>query len=210
EPAYPALPNGRGSAAARRKTTNPGPNASKESASLSRSSERRVQTIRGALPIIQKEEHRRTLRDGSQQIAELAEGVWADHVTIVRREKETRLPLAGVHGEMVLPKIHHHFVELPLADHSARQLHRLYIANDPLRPTREIPKLRIIRQCLTTCVTLAGDRVAIGPQLHLLASPRLLNLAEGLDELRRLRIQCHIMRREVVCWCVVDAIGREL
>ena len=62
------------------------------------------------------------LRDRAEQVAELAERVRANHVAIVLGEEQARLPFAGEHTEVILPEVDHHFVELTLARHGAREL----------------------------------------------------------------------------------------
>ena len=99
---------------------------------------------------------------------------------------------------MILPKVHHHLVELPFTHDRPGQLRRLDVTNNSLRSASEVPQLWIVRQRLATRVTLAGRRVAFGAQLHLLATTRLLNLSKGLDEIRGLRVERLVMRNEVV------------
>src|SRR5436305_8087837 len=106
-------------------------------------------------------------------------------VAIVRDEKEPRLALPGVDRVVVLPKIDHHFIELSLADDGTRELRGLHIRNDFLGASREIAKLWIGRECLSSCVALAGRRIAVRLQLHLLSTTRLLDLTKSLDQVRR-------------------------
>ena len=63
-----------------------------------------------------------------KQVAEFAQRVRTNDVAIVLGEEETRLSLAGEDAEVILPEVDHHFVELPLARHGARELRRLHLA----------------------------------------------------------------------------------
>src|SRR4029079_2457613 len=47
--------------------------------------ESRLSAVRSALPVVEKEEHRRTLRDRPKQVAELTQSVRTNHVAIVLR-----------------------------------------------------------------------------------------------------------------------------
>jgi len=40
--------------------------------------------------------------------------VGANDVAVIRREKEARLPFSENTEKLIFPKIHHHFIELPL------------------------------------------------------------------------------------------------
>ena len=105
----------------------------------------------GAHPVVEIEQHRRTLRRRFEQIAELAEDVRPDRVALVGREQESIAPLPRVDVEMVEPEIGEHFLQLPLAVDRAKQLllgelgHHLIVAGLHLRRWRGRPARR--RRC---------------------------------------------------------------
>src|SRR5262249_21421454 len=101
--------------------------------------------ICGALPIVEKEEHRGALGDRAQEIAELAQCVRTNHVAVVLREVVARLTLAREHAEVILPEIHHHFTELAFAGHGARQLRGLNLSNELLCLARRSRGLGILQ-----------------------------------------------------------------
>ena len=59
-------------------------------ARLSSVAQRRVRRVHRALELIQVEQHRRALRHGAQQVAEVAERARPDHVAVVGRDVEPR------------------------------------------------------------------------------------------------------------------------
>jgi len=75
-----------------------------------------------ALPVVQVEEHGRTLGCGHQQVFKPAQDVRADHVALVRRDHVTVGAFVDENVEVVVPEIGHHFVELALAVEGAQQL----------------------------------------------------------------------------------------
>ena len=74
------------------------------------------------MPVVEIEEHRRALRGGAEQVAELAEHVRPDRVALVLGEQEAVAALARVDVEVVEPEVGQHFLELPLAVDRAQHL----------------------------------------------------------------------------------------
>ena len=105
-----------------------------------------MQAVHGALPLIEVEQHRRTLGHRAEQVAEIAERVRANHVPVVRRDKQPRHALAGEDGEMILPEVRHHFLQLTLAAHGARELYRLQLAQRTLAATKLVAQLGVLLQ----------------------------------------------------------------
>ena len=129
--------------------------------------ERRMRAVGLALPVVEIEEHRRTVRDRAEQIAELAQRARTNDVAIVRREKEPLLlALVGEHREVILPEIHHHFVELSLAGHGPGQCRRLELGNRALIQLDGLHHLWIPAAGAKQRVAPCGRRVA-GPSLLL-------------------------------------------
>ena len=110
---------------------------------LPRGDECRVGRVGRTLPLVQIEQHRRALRHGTEQVAKLAERIRADDVAVVCRNEDAIESLAGEHREMVLPEIRHHFLQLPVADHGARELRRLHVAENALILPKLLAQLRI-------------------------------------------------------------------
>ena len=65
-----------------------------------------------ALPVVQVEEHRRALGDGTEQIAEPAEDVGTNRVALVLGQIAAHRSLAGEDVEVVEPEVDQHFLEL--------------------------------------------------------------------------------------------------
>src|SRR5690349_11152818 len=124
-----------------------------------RLSERRMCAVRRALPVVEKEQHRRTLSDRAEQVAELAERIRTNHVAVVLRQIEARLAFPGKNAEVILPKIDHHLVQLALGRHRARQLSRLNLADHLLIPLRGLTQLRILREELLPFLRARHRRV---------------------------------------------------
>ena len=81
----------------------------------------RTGAVGRALPVVEVVEHRRAVRDGAQQCAELAEHVRTDRVSLIRHEIVPHAgALAGEDVEMIEPEVSQYFVELPFADERAR------------------------------------------------------------------------------------------
>ena len=167
-----------------------------------------MRAVGRALPVVEEEEHRRTLCDGAEQIAELAHRMRANHVAVVLREIESRLSLARENAEVILPEIDHHFIELPLARHGPRQLHRLQLPDDLLRLSRGAGELRILREELTTRLLFARRRICAGISFD--STLKLLDLIEVANDVRRLRVQYRVMSRQRIGFAVIDALGVEL
>ena len=68
-----------------------------------------------AAPVVEVEEHRRTLRGRAEQIAKPSEHARPDDVALVRGEQHAIGALACVDVEVVEPEIHQHFLQLPVA-----------------------------------------------------------------------------------------------
>ena len=82
-----------------------------------------MRTIRvGAHPVIQIEQHRRTLRRRIDQISEPAEHVRTDRFTLVLGEHEPIAAFPRVDVEVIEPEIDEHFLQLSLAVDRAEQL----------------------------------------------------------------------------------------
>ncbi len=73
-------------------------------------------------PIVQVEQHGRTLRRGEQQIFEFSQRAWANHFLLVVGEEEALGTFAGEDVEVIEPEIGHHFFELAIAVDRAQQL----------------------------------------------------------------------------------------
>ena len=96
----------------------------------------RLRSVRAhGLPVVQVEQHRRTLGGGFQQVFELAEDVRADHVALVFGDQVAVGALIEVDVEVVEPEIGQHFVELAVAVDGAQQLAFGEIAGDHLLRT---------------------------------------------------------------------------
>ena len=107
---------------------------------------------RGALPVVEIEEHRRAVRRRAQQIAELAEHPRADGVALVLGQVVPHLALAHEHVEVIHPEVDEDLFELALAvgrtqDPLLRQLaddgalhpHRLGLLGRPRRQPGRSP-----------------------------------------------------------------------
>ena len=87
----------------------------------------------GGQPIVQEKQHRRTLRRGFEQIAEFPHRMRANRVALVRSDQPAVGALGGKDIEVVVPEVHHHFVELALAVNGARHLGHGKFGDNPLR-----------------------------------------------------------------------------
>ena len=91
-----------------------------------RTLESRLGRVSHAARVVEIEEHRRTFRDGFQEIAEFSERVGPDDVLIeVHQVIRLRRALGSVDVEVVLPEIGHHFLQLPLTGDRASNSRRL-------------------------------------------------------------------------------------
>ena len=87
-----------------------------------------------APPVVEIEQHCRTARDGTEEVAELAHRPGTDHVAIVFHQEQPLLrALLREDGEVILPERDHHFIELSLADHRAGEQRRLKLRNGALK-----------------------------------------------------------------------------
>ena len=166
---------------------------------------RRLLLRRGALPVVQVEEHRRALGRGLQQLSKLTQHVRPDRLAFVLRHVVARQALPGEHIEMVEPEVDHHFFELPVAVGRAQQF-LLRQLQQHLPFAADLWCWRGSHHLGLWCC--AGLRIGAGP---LLFGPRALRGNEVLlGELtrarldRRQRFQPRAHRR------VVDLLGVEL
>ena len=74
---------------------------------------------RGALKVVEVEQHRRAVRGRAEQIAEAAEHMRADDVLLVVGQVLTHLTLSDEHVEVVEPEIDEDFLQLPLGHRGA-------------------------------------------------------------------------------------------
>ncbi len=74
----------------------------------------------GGEPVVQEKEHRGTFGRCSEQIAELPHGIRTDRVAFILGDEPAVGALRGINIEVVVPKIHHYFLELALAVNGAR------------------------------------------------------------------------------------------
>ena len=70
---------------------------------------------RDAQPIIQIEEHGRTLRGGGEQLGEISQSMGPDRIVLEGSQEPPVNSLAGVDIEMVHPELNHDFLKLTLA-----------------------------------------------------------------------------------------------
>ena len=87
----------------------------------------------GGEPVVQEKQHRGTLGRGSQQIAEFPHGVRADRVAFIFGDEPAVGALGGENVEVVVPEIHHHFLQLALAVNGARHLGHGKLGDNALR-----------------------------------------------------------------------------
>ena len=87
-----------------------------------------------AQPVVEIEQHRRTLRGRDQQVFEFAESARADHVLLVVGEQHAVGAFVDEDVEVVEPEIGHHLFELAFAVDGAQQLglHQ-FVGDDRLR-----------------------------------------------------------------------------
>ena len=74
----------------------------------------------------------------------MTERVRPDDVAVVRREIPARLALAGEHREVILPEVHHDFLELALAHHRSRDAGRRQLGDELVRAPRLLQQLQRI------------------------------------------------------------------
>ena len=117
------------------------------------------QALRGigisAQEIIQIEKHRRALRGGGDQVAELAESVWLNDVALVRREIPFHFALPGENIEVVEPEIVHHLLQLPFAINRAKHLGHGKLFHDSLRA------LAVVGDRSRNCVWIHSQRISL-------------------------------------------------
>ena len=75
-----------------------------------------------ALPVIEVEEHCRTLGSGDQQIFKFAQRMRTNHISLIRGEHVTIRTFVDEDIEVIHPEIGHHFIKLSLAVDSSQQL----------------------------------------------------------------------------------------
>jgi hypothetical protein len=74
-----------------------------------------VRTTGGARPPVEEDEHRRTRRDGRDEVAEVAERVAPNHVAIVKKKQASTALLLAIDVEVIGPELDHALEELPFA-----------------------------------------------------------------------------------------------
>ena len=84
----------------------------------------------GAHPVVEIEEHRRTLRGCLEEVAELAEDVRPYRVPLVRRQEKPVSAFSRVDVEVVEPEINENFLQLPGAVDRADDLLLLQLEDD--------------------------------------------------------------------------------
>src|SRR2546427_11531725 len=75
-----------------------------------------------AQPIVQIEQHRRTLRSRDQQVLKFSQRMRANHVPLIAGQQVAVGALADEYVEAVEPKVGHHFLQLTLAVDGPQQL----------------------------------------------------------------------------------------
>src|SRR5205823_8062392 len=75
-----------------------------------------------AQPIVQIEQHRRTLRSRDQQVLKFSQRMRANHVPLIAGQQVAVGALADEYVEVVEPKVGHHFLQLTLAVDGPQQL----------------------------------------------------------------------------------------
>ena len=75
---------------------------------------RRASAVSNTLPIVQVVQHCRTLGDRAQKVAKSAKRMRTNRLRVVLGEEVPCAVLACEYVEMVLPEVHHHFIELSL------------------------------------------------------------------------------------------------
>jgi hypothetical protein len=169
-----------------------------------RSGQRRLTTVCNAARVIQIPEHRWTLSDSAEQVAEFPERARPDDVSVeVVEVIRLRLSFLCVNAEVVVPEVRHHFLELPLARDGARDARRLKLGNDL---AREIVSL----------LSLAAHRDTVGAAHGVIAgrAPHLPALAELFrvlsQKIVRASVDRGISRDERFQAGVIDPFGMEL
>ena len=117
--------------------------AARPAALLSRRNECWMHGIRRALPLIEIEQHGRTPGNGAEQVAKLSQRIWTNDVAVICRQEDAVQALAGVHAEVILPEIRHHFRELPVTGYRACELRGLQVTENALVLPQLFAKLRI-------------------------------------------------------------------
>src|SRR5947208_320297 len=87
-----------------------------------RNSVRNIGVRSHAQPIVQIEQHRRTLRSRDQQVLKFSQRMRANHVPLIAGQQVAVGALADEYVEVVEPKVGHHFLQLTLAVDGPQQL----------------------------------------------------------------------------------------
>ena len=111
---------------------------------------------RGALPVVEIEEHRRALSRRAKQIAELAEHPRADAVALVFGKVVPHLALAHEHVEVIHPEVDEDLFELTLAVNRAQDPLLRQLADDVALHAHRLGLLG------RTCRSLAGCGRRVG------------------------------------------------
>ncbi len=99
-----------------------------------------------AQPVVEIEEHGRTLRCRHQQVLKLTHGVRTDHVALVAGEQVAVGSFPNEHIEVIEPEIGHHFFQLAVAVNGTQQfaLHQ-FAGYDLLRIVERHESLALLR-----------------------------------------------------------------
>src|SRR5665213_525195 len=89
------------------------------------------------LPVIEIEQHGRTLRGGEKQVFEFAEYVRPDDIALVTGDHQAVRAFIDIDVEVVVPEIGEHFIQLAIAVYGAQQLAGDKILIDHLERTAE-------------------------------------------------------------------------
>ena len=140
----------------------------------------------------------------------LPERARTNHVAIVLREIQARLSLPGEHAEVIFPEVDHHFVELTLDRHRARELGRLHLPDELLRFDARLRRAwDSLRAAVAARVLLVHRRVVAGGLLRL--ALRLLQRVVVADDVLRLhRRRSNTRLTSCSAAPVVDALWMQL
>jgi hypothetical protein len=167
-----------------------------------------MRAVRGALPVVEEEEHRRTVRHRAKQVPEFPECVRANDVAIVLGEIQACLPFAGEHAEVILPEVDHNLVELPFARDGARELRGLDLADHLLIALRGLCQLRIPGEHLLPRLGPGHHRIVRARGLGLaLQSLQVLELTHDVAGRRR---EDGVVPYDIVAGGIGNALGVEL
>ena len=118
------------------------------------------------------------------------------------------MPLAGEDAEVVFPEIDHHFVELPVGDHGARERRRLYFAGQPLRLALGLGEFWILVDDVAARFSFVHRAVVRVGLFHL--ALQLLHEVVVVDDVAGLHVEDRVARHELLGLRVVDALRVEL